>query len=129
MSNIKLYEIKNLVESEIKLDLKTKNRQRRYVIGRFIYGKLARDYTSETLMDIALQIERDHTSIVHYLKTFDSFYRFDNNFRKIYDKLEEQLQQIVKIKSTRTYINKKVIHPYRLINAKKSLRKILIQRR
>lgn len=130
MKEIKLYEIKNLVEAEIKLPLGVKKRTRPYVIGRFIYGKLAKEYTSESLQNIAKEINRHHCSVLHYLNNFEPFYKQDVSLQKKYDKLKKDLNRIIGLDDKKNIVTQpKKIHPYRLRNAPQSLRRLFKKRR
>jgi chromosomal replication initiation ATPase DnaA len=64
----RLLEIKNFVESELKVSLTKRNRRKEVVQARYIYAKLACQFTSTTYEAKARAIKRNHASVLHYLK-------------------------------------------------------------
>lgn len=87
---ITLVTIKKLVQKEFKIkNIGTKNRLRHIVHARWVYFKLAKDYTTHSLSSIGLEVNRDHATVLHGLKYID----YDlkqvqfQHIKEIYEKL------------------------------------------
>ena len=80
----RLLEIKNFVESELNVSLTKRNRRKEVVQARYIYAKLACEFTSTTYEAKARAIKRNHASVLHYLKNFDGYIASDEIFKEKY---------------------------------------------
>ena len=65
--------IRDLVESHLGVNISCRSRKREVVYGRAIYYQLARDFTPHPLALIGGEINKDHASVLHGLKTFKNF--------------------------------------------------------
>ena len=69
---INSFTIKKAVESVFNTKLSVKTRKRDVIYMRCIYYKLCRDLTFESLNSIGKQVNKDHATVLHGLKTFDN---------------------------------------------------------
>ena len=119
--------IRELVESEFKLDLSTKDRKRDFVYARNMYFKLSREYTFESYISIGSEIGRNHCTVMHGEKTFDDvIMRFEPKlkakyleFRKILSKVSV-LEDEYSLSNNFTYKGK---HRESLLEARESVNK------
>jgi len=70
-------------------DISIKSRKRNIVEARMMYAKLMKVYTNTSLTDIGLLINKDHATIIHYLKNFRYIKKQDREFSNKYDILSE----------------------------------------
>ena len=91
--NSKLKVIRTEVINRFKADITLKNRNRELVYGRAVYYKLCKDLTNHSLSDIGSLISKDHATVLHGLKVFESLI-FNNDdyyidaYKEMYDKLK-----------------------------------------
>ena len=64
--------IKNAVQNRFNTFLDVKSRERDIVYKRAIYYKLAKEFTKEPLYKIGQEVNKDHATVIHGLKTFDN---------------------------------------------------------
>ena len=69
----KLKAIRNEVVKKLNADITKKNRNRELVYGRAVYYKLCKNLTSHSLTDIGSFIYKDHATVLHGLKVFETF--------------------------------------------------------
>ena len=69
----KLKAIRNEVVNKLNADITKKNRNRELVYGRAVYYKLCKNLTSHSLTDIGSFIYKDHATVLHGLKVFETF--------------------------------------------------------
>jgi len=116
--SIELKAIKDYVERSGDLTIDEKNRDQEVVNLRVLYTALALATTNESLTTIGKQINRHHTTIIHYKRSliseilhiykyrlmYDRFFKESNNKRAIdvYDSL--------RLLFTKTYNDNKVLH-------------------
>lgn len=76
--------LKQIVNEIFLIDIESKSRKRAIVDGRKVYSKILRDlgYSYEL---IGSTINKDHATIIHYVKDIDSLFEFDNIFKKRYN--------------------------------------------
>jgi hypothetical protein len=55
-----------------------------------------RQYTTLTLMQIGYLLHRDHSTVSHYLKAYESEFRFNGEFRNFAKSIKEELDGIPK---------------------------------
>jgi len=72
--------IKSATEQVCKADILSKNRKREVVIGKKIYGIVARQCTDYSLQEIADFIKKDHATILHYQKSYKDWMFAPNVF-------------------------------------------------
>lgn len=80
---LEIAQLKEIVNNVFAVDLLETNRKRDLVDARTVYSKVLRDrgYTFET---IAKSINRDHTTVIHYMKSIDSLITYDKGIRDKY---------------------------------------------
>jgi hypothetical protein len=75
------------------LDLKQKSRKRHIVEGRMMYAKLMKRYTNISLSDIGRAIDKDHATIIHYLKNFSYLKKADIHFASKFDMMSDVYEE------------------------------------
>lgn len=61
--------------------LKSKTRVSEVVDIKIIFAYILRKYENATLGRIGIYINKDHSTIIHYLKKYDSLYETERDFR------------------------------------------------
>ena len=77
-------------------DVCGRGRKQDIVYTRMTIAYFLRQHTILSTTEIGRLINRDHSSIVHYLKAYDSEFRFNKDFRNFAKRIEEDLQDIIK---------------------------------
>lgn len=85
--------IRESVETITGCDTNKVTRVREYVQARAMYYKFARE-NGATLMQIGQSAGKDHATIIHALRKFDEYHKYDEVFRKQYAQLTELLTDI-----------------------------------
>lgn len=86
-------------KSGIKFDGPSRERNRSYL--RSLYYTLAREYTNQSISEIARHVNRDHSTAIHGLKLFEQAYAYEPQIRDLYDGfLTEHTERANKIKMT-----------------------------
>ncbi len=83
MEKDKLIKLKEIVDGVFGVDITETNRQRRYVNARMVFSKIARQHFY-VFHDIGRFLGRDHATIIHYMRVFDSYCLTDKNLRDNY---------------------------------------------
>lgn len=92
---MELSQIRELVESEFKIDISQVTRIREVVYVRNLYYKLARDYTSFGYSDIGKEINKNHATVIHGVKTMEEVVLiYDSKFIKAYSKISKILNKL-----------------------------------
>jgi len=75
--------LKNIVSEVFCIDISENSRKRIVVDARKIYSKILREkgFSYEI---IGASINRDHATVIHYIKTIDSILEYDKFLRKMY---------------------------------------------
>jgi hypothetical protein len=81
------------LESFFGMSLSEKSRKRSMVEARMIYAKLMKVYTRTSLSDIGRAIERDHATIIHYLRNFKWLKKTDAGFSSKYDTVADMYEE------------------------------------
>ena len=55
-----------------------------------------REYTPLSTTEIGALISRDHSTVIHYIKTYKDEFRFNKDFRNFAERIKEDLQDIIK---------------------------------
>lgn len=63
---------------------------------RMTIAHLLRQYTALSLMQIGCLLHRDHSTVSHYLKAYESEFRFNKDFRNFAKSIREELDDIPK---------------------------------
>lgn len=77
-------------------DVCGRSRKQEVVYTRMMIAHFLRQYTILSTTEIGRLINRDHSTIVHHLKAYDSEFRFNEEFRNFAKRIEEDLQDIIK---------------------------------
>lgn len=86
-------------KSGIKFDGPSRERNRSYL--RSLYYTLAREYTNQSISEIARRVNRDHSTAIHGLKLFEQAYAYEPQIRELYEEfLEHHPDRPSKIKMT-----------------------------
>ena len=94
ISDIEIFEqTVEFVEKTFMVDIPSKFRGRDSVHARVIVSKIIRDTTVLPFHSIGKRFNRDHSSIVHYLRNFES-YKFDTGFTAKYSMVKEFVRSI-----------------------------------
>lgn len=129
----KLKAIRNEVVKKLNADITKKNRNRELVYGRAVYYKLCKNLTSHSLTDIGSFIYKDHATVLHGLKVFETFelnndYYYLEAYEEMFSKLK--LNYAINIKNSKDLKTKYYKYVNENINLKernKSIR-VLIKR-
>lgn len=101
-------QIKQMVEEALDIeDIGAKIKERKYVVARCVYAKLARKHTYETYKNIGEVIDRNHTTVIHLEKSFDIQMRYEKEAFRAYKQLDSALRDL-KIHEKQTKLNKAI---------------------
>lgn len=75
------------------LDLTQKCRKRPVVEGRMMYAKLMKRYTNVSSSDIGRAINKDHATVIHYLKNFQYVKKVDQNFASKFEMMSDAYEE------------------------------------
>lgn len=88
----KIYEtVQNIVEMVTHTKLTVNNRKRECVDARMIYAYVLRHSVGASLASIGMSINKDHTTIIHYIKTMDNLLEVDREVARKYIRCKELL--------------------------------------
>ena len=73
--------IKEIVDNYFELNLKRNTRKRQYVEARAIFYKLCREFTKLSLEEIGKQVDRDHASVLHGIRSLNNWIEYDNRIK------------------------------------------------
>ena len=82
--------IQQIVELVTRVKLTAKNRKREVIDARMIYAKITRE-RGASLASIGGDLHKDHTTIIHYLRTVDNLLITDREVARKYIKCKELL--------------------------------------
>lgn len=89
---MKLKTIRNRVEEKQSIDLSKIIRERPYVYCRAIYYKLCKEFTGATLSDIARSLNKNHATVLHGIKLFNTVIRNEDKFYyALYCQIKDEL--------------------------------------
>lgn len=77
-------------------DVCGRSRKQEIVYTRMTTAYFLRQYTTLSTTEIGTLINRDHATIIHYLKAYDSEFRFNKDFRNFAERIKDELQDIIK---------------------------------
>ena len=77
-------------------DVCGRSRKQEIVFTRMTTAYFLRQYTTLSTTEIGNLINRDHATIFHYLKAYDSEFRFNKDFRNFAERIKEDLQDVIK---------------------------------
>jgi hypothetical protein len=90
MENTIYNKVKQIVELVTGVKIIENNRKREVIDARMIYTKILRE-RGASLVSIGMTINKDHTTIIHYLRTMDSLLITDREVIRKYIKSKELL--------------------------------------
>lgn len=71
------------------------NRQRKNIIHKHSFLTCLKELTTLSLMDIGSILNKDHATVLHASRSHEMNYKFDMNYRVVYNRLSSQLQQFM----------------------------------
>ena len=74
-------------------DICGRSRKQEIVYPRMVIACFLRQHTALSTTEIGRLINRDHSTIIHYLKTYDSEFRFNKEFRNFAESIKRELQE------------------------------------
>lgn len=91
----KLELIKNMIEDQLDIqDISSKSRRQDLTYGRFMYFKIAREHTKNSLENIAAFVNRDHSTACYGIQKFNELIEYNKeceHLKKTYDDVNEFL--------------------------------------
>jgi len=85
-------EIKQTIEEQLDVKLKSRNRRRHFTYARAIYFKLCRDYTSLTLSELADTVSiKNHATVLNAINTTMYSVEYEKKYWNFYKKLDCEL--------------------------------------
>jgi hypothetical protein len=81
--------LRDIIKDVLKIDVMKKGRKRDIVDARRIYAKILKD-KGYTLVEIGESIGREHTIVVHYIKTANAFMSIDYLWAEKYVRCREK---------------------------------------
>lgn len=125
-----------IVENYFTFEITSKSRKREKVYARFIFFKLCQNYAKGFNMTrIGSHVNRDHSSVIYALRQFGYIINQDEIFKKDYHNLVDECE-LEKTKLDKLINNSikvfgviRIVHPLKRYAQKKSVYKILEQRR
>jgi hypothetical protein len=92
-----LLKVKRVVEEYMGIeDLSIKDRSHEIAMARWLYCKLAREYVGATTILIGKTINRDHSTVVHALKSLDFEFAYNKDLQTKYDDLSIIVMSTIK---------------------------------
>ena len=89
---MELEQLKKYLDNFYGFDISTKSRVSKYVKARSVYYKIiTTEILGHTYEHIGKSIGRNHATVIHGLKTFDSYYLIDIHFKKTYKNILNDL--------------------------------------
>jgi|TARA_B100000795_G_scaffold253332_1_gene223451 chromosomal replication initiation ATPase DnaA len=87
-------ELKQHIKTIYDTDLTNLSRKRHYVNGRIAFAKICRTYFKMGYTEIGRLLGKDHATVIHYIKIFDSVCQSDFEFRHNYEELESNFNHL-----------------------------------
>jgi len=89
--------IKDIIEDYYNFKLDSTTRQRKYVEARAIYYYILRNKFNYSLSAIAETLNKNHATVLHFTKQFDSWLMYDRVIRTDYQQIENRLNRAMTI--------------------------------
>lgn len=89
---IQLETIKDYIETNANVVLKSKTRSRDMAYARAVYYKLAKKHTVQPLSKIGKLVNRDHATVLYGLKLFDEAITYSEPLKVIYDSFSKNVE-------------------------------------
>ncbi len=77
--NLNTNKLKEIILEEFDIDIDSNSRERSVVEARMIYGKILRNH-GWTMSRIGKTINRNHATIVHYMKKYDDSLKYNKHY-------------------------------------------------
>lgn len=77
-------------------DVCGRSRKQEVVYTRMMIAHFLRQYTPLSTTEIGALISRDHSTVIYYLKAYESEFRFNEEFRNFAKSIKEELDDIPK---------------------------------
>jgi hypothetical protein len=77
-------ELIRIMEFEYNVDIFNKSREKDHVEARAIFSKIMYSYHNIGYTKVGRILKKDHATIYHYIKNFDSWIKYDDRFRNKY---------------------------------------------
>lgn len=82
--------IKEIVETETRIDLNNKSRRTELVYTRAMYYNLCREYTLHSLDVIGKSVDKNHATVIHGLKLYrDWIDQHEERYIQIYERIDK----------------------------------------
>jgi len=89
--------VKDIIEDYYNFKLDSATRQRKYVEARAIYYYILRNKFHYSLSAIAKTLNKNHATVLHFTKQFDSWLMYDRVVRTDYQQIENRLNNAMTI--------------------------------
>ena len=89
--------VKDIIEDYYNFKLDSATRQRKYVEARAIYYYILRNKFNYSLSAIAKTLNKNHATVLHFTKQFDSWLMYDRVIRTDYQQIENRLNRAMTI--------------------------------
>ena len=80
-----LNKIERFVNANLDIEINTNTRKRPIVDGRFLFFALARKCTELSLQKIGSYLTKDHASVLHGVKMFNTVVNLEKKYKDLYD--------------------------------------------
>lgn len=80
------------INNSLNIDVFENTRKREVVEGRVIFAKLMHLQNIHSLSKIGSFVNKDHCTIIHYLKVHDNLFATDKNYQKTFRLISESCQ-------------------------------------
>lgn len=92
-NNFEITKTLEFVNDFFGFDISIKSRKREIVEARMMYTKLMKRYSKYSLTSIGEPIDKDHATIIHYLKNFTWLRQNDKNFSRKFEMLNDMYDE------------------------------------
>lgn len=75
------------------IDILSNNRTRNVVEHRCMFANLCREYTDSSLFKIGKYFNRDHSTVLHYIKQFNIMAKYNKSAMKAYMRTEQEIME------------------------------------
>jgi len=89
--------VREIVENYYKIDITDITRKRLYVEARALYYKLLRDNTRLSMEEIGKGMNKDHSTVVYFIKQVKDWIEYDRELRTDYEILNERLTKAIEL--------------------------------
>jgi len=104
--------IKEIVDNYFELNLKRNTRKRQYVEARAIFYKLCREFTKLSLEEIGKQVDRDHASVLHGIRSLNNWVEYDNRIKNNLRILRNKVRNFEDEKDTVIELDESIVLKY-----------------